>query len=545
MAFIDDRDWVLSHIRHCFITSDESGFCEQVLGKDEEWDRILNDVGRKNRLDHFHSYAYGKGDGAEESPTRSPFRSSSISSSSSIRSTSSDAGILPHSPDIHFDSFSSRPGPSSGPATAASSSPARVDSGAKLKTVSCRHQEAAAKDFDPKSAGDVFDKKPIKSSSSAKMKEGRQVSSLSKLLSAAENMPVDPFFEFVQFDGASNPGAPVKSINVYLVMSEGEERWTPIPVVVQCAAKVSDFIGLICHHYVQSRREPALKNTTPAGYSLFMADDDGMVEEDFPPLDAREPISKFDLNLALVENEVPQEEEAPPTIIKVNFPQRGWGMFQMESDGLLMGDILKIILAKRRIPERRGIKYILEIQADRGWKAIDLDLSLKEIGTLEFRLVRDISNYEDDDPENEEDQQPPQPQMHDFLIPDERRYKVQVARKFKANVEVHLDISADRLEVCSVIPGAVKSLFLLMGSVVDANIIAEKTKGSTQNATFRITYDAGAAGGGDVKHKDFTCVSLVAKEIVERIGELILRFPANRNPVFVRSDRKKASLRQF
>ncbi len=65
MAFIDDRDWVLSHIRHCFITSDESGFCEQVLGKDEEWDRILNDVGRKKRLDHFHSYAYGKEDGAE------------------------------------------------------------------------------------------------------------------------------------------------------------------------------------------------------------------------------------------------------------------------------------------------------------------------------------------------------------------------------------------------------------------------------------------------------------------------------------------------
>ena len=48
-----------------------------------------------------------------------------------------------------------------------------------------------------------------------------------------------------------------------------------------------DLIGLICHHYVQSRREPQLKNTTPAGYSLYMADDDGMVEEDFAPLDSR------------------------------------------------------------------------------------------------------------------------------------------------------------------------------------------------------------------------------------------------------------------
>ena len=65
MAFIDDREWVISHIRHCFITSDESGFCEQVLGKDEEWSRILNDRGERKGLDHLPSYAYGDADGIE------------------------------------------------------------------------------------------------------------------------------------------------------------------------------------------------------------------------------------------------------------------------------------------------------------------------------------------------------------------------------------------------------------------------------------------------------------------------------------------------
>ena len=67
MAFIDDPEWVISHIRHCFITSDESGFCEHVLGKDEEWNRILNDdeASRKKR-DQPPIYAYGaaeEGDG--------------------------------------------------------------------------------------------------------------------------------------------------------------------------------------------------------------------------------------------------------------------------------------------------------------------------------------------------------------------------------------------------------------------------------------------------------------------------------------------------
>ena len=50
---------------------------------------------------------------------------------------------------------------------------------------------------------------------------------------------------------------------------------------------IQELIGLICHHYIQSGREPSLNNSTPAGYSLHMADDDGLVEEDFAPLDPR------------------------------------------------------------------------------------------------------------------------------------------------------------------------------------------------------------------------------------------------------------------
>ena len=73
MAFIDDPEWVISHIRHCFITSDESGFCEHVLGKDEEWKRILDDDEEtgKRRRNSPPLYAYpasaedGEGEGKD------------------------------------------------------------------------------------------------------------------------------------------------------------------------------------------------------------------------------------------------------------------------------------------------------------------------------------------------------------------------------------------------------------------------------------------------------------------------------------------------
>ena len=68
MALIDDRDWLISHIRHCFVTSDESGFCEHVLGKDEEWKRIIEDdkeegIGRRG--DQLPVYARSNDEGAE------------------------------------------------------------------------------------------------------------------------------------------------------------------------------------------------------------------------------------------------------------------------------------------------------------------------------------------------------------------------------------------------------------------------------------------------------------------------------------------------
>ena len=97
------------------------------------------------------------------SPPSSPYRCSSISSSSSLRSSSSEAGILPASPDIHFDSYASRstPIPSHSSASGSPASKPEVGGATKLKTVSWRTHDAAAREFDAGAMGHAFERKDV------------------------------------------------------------------------------------------------------------------------------------------------------------------------------------------------------------------------------------------------------------------------------------------------------------------------------------------------------------------------------------------------
>lgn len=124
-----------------------------------------------------------------------------------------------------------------------------------------------------------------------------------------------------------------KKIDVYLSMQMAQEKVHPMTVVTIANARVHDLIGLICWQYTSEGREPKLKwvwtdvlflsryvllsKTLTIGvvlrsapvcsenveaYCLHIAEDDGEVDTDFPPLDSNEPIHKFGFStLALVE----------------------------------------------------------------------------------------------------------------------------------------------------------------------------------------------------------------------------------------------------
>ena len=57
MALYDNKLWLLSHIHNSFISSDDSGVCELVLGSDNFKDELrvvaLNQVLFKLNINHF------------------------------------------------------------------------------------------------------------------------------------------------------------------------------------------------------------------------------------------------------------------------------------------------------------------------------------------------------------------------------------------------------------------------------------------------------------------------------------------------------------
>jgi len=503
MAFIDNPEWLISHIRQCFITSD--CVCERLIGQDEQWERILRG----------ESGGQGPHDLASESEDGDVTPSSSPQSSSSSPLQSPVDSILPSSFDIHL-----RHTPNNQPLHRPSQQPLQPPQ-PPLKNVAWR-KKPGEDDYDPETMGHLFEKKKLPEGG----EDSKKVSSLSRLLAEMANMPTDPFLEYGQFDGMTQAGIPIKKINIFLTMCKGQDRWTPIPTVVQATAKVSDLIGLICHRYVQAQKTPPLTNDTVEGYSLFIADDDGDVDDDFPPIDSGEPIAKFDFaSLALVESEVPPPQDAVPVIITVNIPDRGWHKVQIEDDSLLMKEILKIVLQRRRKKEGRGIEYVLEKQSEPG-KAINLDKPLKEMGTTEFWLIRanSVRRTEDESTVEEEEAGLPRPDplaemLFDPSLPmPNSRFTVFVVRKLKANVEAYLDIDSDRLAINPVAAGStkLKPLYIELQFLLGAEVVEEKAKGK---ALFRLRYQL--PDDGHECQLDLKCVSLTAHEIVSRINAVL------------------------
>ncbi|XP_037080506.1 target of rapamycin complex 2 subunit MAPKAP1-like isoform X3 [Pollicipes pollicipes] len=251
MAFFDDAEWLQSHIVNSFITSDDTGVCELVM-----------------TVESAESLAAG--DAAER-----------------------DTYFEPHSPEIVMDM-------DIGGHRRRSNTSQRLD---KLKKE--RKNAARVKNViwqpnpDPLPDADrnfLFEKKPIVRHA------GPKPSLLTEHLNMLD-LSDNPYTEYSKFDGRAHAGVPTRRINIFLTMAPAEELAFPMSVTVVASARVSDVIGLICWQYTNEDREPPLRGS-PEMYSLHIAEDDGEVDWDFPPLDDRETVAKFGFNvLALVETE--------------------------------------------------------------------------------------------------------------------------------------------------------------------------------------------------------------------------------------------------
>lgn len=121
---------------------------------------------------------------------------------------------------------------------------------------------------------------------------------LAQRLEEVRRQPVNKFQTYARFDG-NQMSVPTKTFKIFLTMLPKEQQNYPMECNVVATARIQEFIGLICYKCSITYTDVPLLSVQ--NYGLYITEGDGEID-DFPPLDLREPCSKFRFShLALVE----------------------------------------------------------------------------------------------------------------------------------------------------------------------------------------------------------------------------------------------------
>ncbi|XP_006892619.1 PREDICTED: target of rapamycin complex 2 subunit MAPKAP1 isoform X3 [Elephantulus edwardii] len=356
MAFLDNPTIILAHIRQSHVTSDDTGMCEMVL--------IDHDVD----LEKIHPPSMPGDNGSEIQGSNGETQGYVYAQSVDITS-SWDFGIRRRSN------------------TAQRLERLRKERQNQIKCKNIQWKERNSKQS-AQELKSLFEKKSLKEKPPS---SGKQ-SILSVRLEQCPLQLNNPFNEYSKFDGKGHVGTTAtKKIDVYLPLHSSQDRLLPMTVVTMASARVQDLIGLICWQYTSEGREPKLNDNVSA-YCLHIAEDDGEVDTDFPPLDSNEPIHKFGFStLALVEKySSPGLASKESLFVRIN-AAHGFSLIQVDNTKVTMKEILLKAVKRRKGSQKiSGPQYRLEKQSEPNI-AVDLESTLESQSAWEFCLVRENS----------------------------------------------------------------------------------------------------------------------------------------------------------
>ncbi|KAH9489128.1 Target of rapamycin complex 2 subunit mapkap1 [Bulinus truncatus] len=375
-----------------------------------------------------------------------------------------------------------------------------------------------------------------------KNKKNKAKFMLSQQLVEHDSHGSNPFFKYAKFDGRTAGGLPTRKLDIFLTFAPPDQQAYPMSILVTANAKAQEVVGLICWQYTEEERKPDLQ--TVAGhidpndfvnkFSLHMAEDDGEIDTDFPPIVPTDPVSKYGFTkFALVANAPVQPKSA---LVTINIPNRGFNKFQVDSMTVTMRELMDKVIKKRKMRIRPGLNYTLEKAGkSEAGKPVDLEAMLGSMNCLEFYLVRENSSRGDVESNGEEDQKMAESLMsHQY-----KSFIVSMVHKLRTNTEVQLGISGDKIEIDPVSGKGTARLFRQKPVTYDADCVAAcditETK-SNGRAVFRLTY----LNGTDYKQHYFETDQNMATEIVEKVNNILeLKFSPVRKE-FVFTQEKKA-----
>ncbi|XP_043240686.1 target of rapamycin complex 2 subunit MAPKAP1-like isoform X3 [Amphibalanus amphitrite] len=492
MSFFDDAEWLQSHIVNSFITSDDTGLCEMVMSSE------------------CASSGAAAGDPSER-----------------------DTYFEPHSIDIVMDM-------DIGGHRRRSNTSQRLDKLKKERKNAARIKHIIWQpNADPLPDADrdfVFEKKPIV------IAERPKTSLLTEQLNSLD-LSDNPFTEYSKFDGRAHAGVPTRRINIFLTMAPPEEQAFPMSVTVVASARVSELIGLICWQYTSEDREPPLRHS-PELYSLHIAEDDGEVDWDFPPLDDRETVAKFGFSvLALVETE--------QTEVTVNVDGRD-GQDQvtlsLKKRNATVAEILNAVVSQRPdLAPDNEVELALE-RADNSSTAaspLSADTRLSQLACQHFNLIKTTSARKHKDTAVVEEPNF-SGQMSAMEATVYQTFKVNMLSSLVIKAPIQLGISGDRVEIdpvqmrsslnVSKFLSKPRAVTYQIDCIMECRLLDVKYGG---RAVLRLVYMLPSDGG--YKHHDLEADLGTAKEIVRKL-EYILDFRSSMNRKTYLQQKEKRTL---
>uniref|UniRef100_A0A8C6EIF6 Target of rapamycin complex 2 subunit MAPKAP1 n=1 Tax=Microcebus murinus TaxID=30608 RepID=A0A8C6EIF6_MICMU len=468
MAFLDNPTIILAHIRQSHVTSDDTGMCEMVL--------IDHDVD----LEKIHPPSMPGDSGSEIQGSNGETQGYIYAQSVDITS-SWDFGIRRRSN------------------TAQRLERLRKERQNQIKCKNIQWKERNSKQS-AQELKSLFEKKSLKEKPPS---SGKQ-SILSVRLEQCPLQLNNPFNEYSKFDGKGHVGTTAtKKIDVYLPLHSSQDRLLPMTVVTMASARVQDLIGLICWQYTSEGREPKLNDNVSA-YCLHIAEDDGEVDTDFPPLDSNEPIHKFGFStLALVEKySSPGLTSKESLFVRIN-AAHGFSLIQVDNTKVTMKEILL-----KAVKRRKGSQKISGSRADGVFE---------EDSQIDIATVQDMLS------------------SHHY-----KSFKVSMIHRLRFTTDVQLGISGDKVEIDPVTNQKASTKFWIKQKPIsiDSDLLCAcdlAEEKSPSHAIFKLTY----LSNHDYKHLYFESDAATVNEIVLKVNYILeSRASTARAEYFAQKQRK-------
>ncbi|XP_029566342.1 target of rapamycin complex 2 subunit MAPKAP1 [Salmo trutta] len=482
MAFLDNPAIILAHIRQSHVTSDDTGMCEMVLIDHdvdlEKW-QLASVPGSSGGS--LGSGSLGEGGSGGENPGCDLSQSLDITSSwdFGIRRRSNTAQRLERLRKERQNQI-------------------------KCKNIQWKERSSSQSAED---LGSLFEKRDFKD----RPRSTGTKSTLSLRLEQCPQQLNNPFNEYSKFDGKGHVGTTAtKKIDVYLSMQSAQEKLHPMMVVTIANARVHDLIGLICWQYTSEGREPKLNENVNA-YCLHIAEDDGEVDTDFPPLDSNEPIHKFGFStLALVEKySSPGLAAKQSLFVRIN-AVHGFSLIPVDSLKVTMKEILQKALKKRKGSQKGS-----------GSRGED---SSEEDPPMDITTVQDMLS------------------SHRY-----KSFKISMIHKLRFTTDVQLGISGEKVEIDPVTNQKTSTKFWIRQKPISidsdhlcaCDLVEER---SPSHAIFKLTY----LSNHDYKPLYFESDAATVNEIVLKVNYILeSRASTSRADFFAQKQRKLSRRTSF